>query len=384
MNRDLQVALIRRVLAHLEQRTTDTGPAPSAIPVAAYTDEARHERERARLFRDLPLAIGHASQLPSPGDFFTHDATGAPLLVVRTDDGGVAAYLNVCRHRGTRVEPAACGHRKAFVCPYHAWTYGRDGRLLGVPHEHGFAGIDLDARNLVRVPAGVAAGLVFVRPRPPAGGEPVSLDAELAAWLGPLAADLDGFGCATSHVHAPHTQTRALSWKLAIDVFLEAYHLRPTHRNSIYGMFFDNLGLVDPVGAHLRNVFPKRSIRELADVPEADWSLRRHANVLFHLFPHTLVLVEPDHTAVLHLWPDGPARTLLQTYMLVPEPPATDKARAYWDANDAILRGAVDEDFAMGESIQRGLASGANRELTFGAFEHALAHFHRQVELHAG
>ncbi|HWO26320.1 MAG TPA: SRPBCC family protein [Kofleriaceae bacterium] len=389
MHRDLQAALVRRVLAHLEQRTTDAEAAPSTVPVAAYADPARLERERARLFRDLPLAIGHASQLPAPGDFITHDATGAPLLVVRTDDGAVAAYLNVCRHRGTRVEAAPCGQRKAFVCPYHAWSYGRDGRLLGVPHEDGFAGLDRDARGLVRVPAGVAAGFVFVRPRPPAPGEALDLGPELAAWLGPLAADLDGFGCATSHVYDPRTQARALSWKLAIDVFLESYHLRTTHRSTIYGMFFDNLGLVDPVGPHTRNVFPKRSIRELAALPdlaarpESEWSLRRHANVLFHLFPNTLILVQPDHAAVLHLWPDGPARAVLTSYTLVLEPPATDKARAYWDANNKILYDAIAEDFQMGESIQRGLASGANQELVFGAFEHALAHFHRQIELHA-
>ena len=381
MQPDVEAMLVRRVLAHLERRTTDTAAAPSTIPVAAYTGEGQHERERVRLFRELPLAIGHASQLAAPGDFFTHDAAGAPLLAVRTDEGGVAVYLNVCRHRGTRVEPAACGQRKAFVCPYHAWSYGRDGRLIGVPHPEGFAGVAPEGRGLVRVPAGVAAGLLFVKPRPVGDGEPAELDAELAAWLGPLAHDLEGFGCAAGHVYAPRTVTRALSWKLSIDVFLEAYHVRPAHRTSIYPMFFDNVGLVDPIGPHLRNVFPKRSIRELAGRPEAEWSLRPHANVLFHLFPNTLILVEPDHAAVLHIWPDGPARTVLTSYTLVPEPPATDKARAYWDANNAILYGAVDEDFAMGESIQRGLHAGANRELVFGAFEHALAHFHHQIEL---
>jgi len=382
MQSDLQASLVRRVLAHLEQKTTDRDAAPSSVPVAAYADEARIARECGRLFRDLPLAIGHTSQLPAPGDFFTHDATGVPLLVARTGDGSLAAYLNVCRHRGTRVEPAACGQRKAFVCPYHAWSYGLDGKLIGVPHERGFDAIDRETRGLVRVPVGVAAGLVFVRPRAPAAGEDLSLDAELAAWLGPLAQDLDGFGCTTSHVYAPRVQTRALSWKLSIDVFLESYHLRPTHKDSIYRMFFDNLGLVDRIGPHLRNVFPKRTIRELAAIPEADWSLRHHANVLFHLFPNTLVLIEPDHAAVLHLWPDGPSRAVLTSYTLVPEPPTTDKARAYWDANNAILYNAIEEDFTMGESIQRGLASGANREVIFGAFEHALAHFHRQIELH--
>jgi len=348
--------------------------------VAAYVDEARHERELGKLFRDYPLAIGHSSQLAAPGDFFTHDATGVPLLVTRGDDGKIAAFVNVCRHRGTRLEQTPCGSRKAFVCPYHAWSYARDGSLLGIPHERGFAGIDREAHGLVRVPAGELAGLIFVRPRADTCAASRNPALALGYWLGPLAADLQGFGLENAHVYAPATVTRNLSWKLAIDVFLESYHLRPTHKDSIYGMFFDNLGLVDPVGPHLRNVFPKRSIRELATQPESSWSLREHANVLFHLFPNTLVLVEPDHAAVLHLWPLGPAKSVLTSYMLVPEAPTTDKARAYWDANNAVLMGAVEEDFVMGESIQLGLASGANRDVTFGAFEHALTHFHSQIE----
>jgi phenylpropionate dioxygenase-like ring-hydroxylating dioxygenase large terminal subunit len=376
MNHELQVSLAKRVLAHLERRSTDTADLPSQQPVSAYTDPARFERERARLFRDLPLAIGHVSQVAAPGDFFTHDATGVPLLVTRDDDNTLRAFLNVCRHRGTRLEPAACGSRKAFVCPYHAWTYGRGGALLGLPHERGFiaaGALDRSKRGLAEVPIGEAAGLIFVRP---GGGAPI----DAGAWLGPITDDLVGFDLATSSVHAPFRTDKALSWKLAIDVFLEAYHLRPTHRDSIYSMFFDNVGLVDPIGPHLRNVFPKRTIRELPSTPEADWRLRRHANVLFHLFPNTLILVEPDHAAVLHLWPTGPGTCLLTSYMLVPEPPATDKARAYWDANDRVLMNAVAEDFAMGESIQRGLSSGANSEVLFGAFEHALTHFHAQIE----
>jgi nitrite reductase/ring-hydroxylating ferredoxin subunit len=110
---------------HLDNRTTDAEPAPTFVPVDAYADES------TRLFRELPLVVGHVSQLAAPGDFFTHDATGVPLLVVRGDDGELRAFLNVCRHRGTRVEPAACGTRKAFVCPYHAWSYGCDGALIG-------------------------------------------------------------------------------------------------------------------------------------------------------------------------------------------------------------------------------------------------------------
>jgi len=193
---------------------------------------------------------------------------------------------------------------------------------------------------------------------------------------GPIAAELDGFGLASAAMFAPRHVERPLSWKLAIDIFLEAYHLRSAHGRSIYPLFFDNVALVDLMGPHIREVLPKRTIRECG----VDASLRHHANILYQLFPNTLVLVEPDHAAIVHMWPRGPAETLLTAYTLVPEPPATDKARAHWDANNAILYDAIDEDFAMGESIQRGLASGANRTVVFAAFEHALAHFHRQVD----
>ena len=367
MRPELQRSLVRRVLAHLEARTTDTADAPTRRAASAYTDPAVAARERA-LFRQGPIAVAHESQLLEPGSFLTHDASGVPLLVVRGDDGELSAFLNVCRHRGTRLADAPCGQAKAFVCPYHAWSYGVDGALLGMPHERGFATIDRAERGLRRVPVSVAAGLVFVN------------TADAAGWLGSITEDLAGFGLATSHVYAPRRIERALNWKLAIDVFLEAYHLRPTHQTSIYKMFFDNVGLVDPIGPHLRNVFPKRTIRELAALPETEWSLRRHANVLFHVFPNTLILVEPDHAGVLHLWPLGLDRTLLTSYTLIPEPITSDKARAYWDANNAILYNAIEEDFAMGESIQRGLLSGANSDFVFGAFEHALAHFHAQVD----
>ncbi|MBX3212605.1 MAG: Rieske 2Fe-2S domain-containing protein [Labilithrix sp.] len=380
MDRERQIELVRRVLAHVEAKTTDAAPAGVTLDAAAYSDEPRIDREVRHLFRRLPIAVGHASELPRAGDFVTHDASGVPLLVVRRDDGGVDAFINVCRHRGTRVEAAARGNKRAFTCPYHGWTYGRRGQLVTIPHERGFACVDKATRGLARVAAGEAAGLVFVAPSPLADGADATLDAR--AWLGPLADDLEGFGLGSSVLYGPRSVDKALSWKLAIDVFLETYHLRPTHKDTIYPMFFDNLGLVDRVGSHLRNVFPKRTIKELAREPESTWTLRAHANVLYHLFPNTLVLVQPDHAAVLHVWPSGPGRTTVASYLLVPEAPASDKARGYWDANAAVLYGATEEDFTMGESIQRGLASGAGRDVVFGAFEHALAHFHGEVARH--
>jgi phenylpropionate dioxygenase-like ring-hydroxylating dioxygenase large terminal subunit len=379
MDQTTQIDLVRRALAHLENRTTDRAGGPTLRPVAAYADPARLGRETAALFRDMPVAIAHASTLPAPGDFLTHDASGVPLLVVRGDDGKLRAFLNVCRHRGTRLENAPCGQKKAFVCPYHAWSYTRSGSLLAIPHDSGFAGIDREGRGLVPVAVAETSGFVWVRPRPAANSADAELD--IATFLGPqITRDLAGFGVDGAHVYAPRTFTKDVGWKLAIDVFLEAYHLKTAHRTTIYPIFFDNLGLVDPLGPHLRNVFPKRTLRDLPSLPPERWELRKHANILFHLFPNTLILVEPDHCAILHVWPDGPSRTILTTYTLVPEAPVAEKARAYWDLNNEILYRAIGEDLALGESIQRGFASGANDEVVFGAFEHALEHFHREVD----
>lgn len=373
MDQETQIRLVRRVLAHLETRTTDRDDAEATLDVNAYLDEGRHAREIERIFRGLPVVIAHSSELAAAGDFVTHDALGLPLLVVRGEDGVLRVHLNVCRHRGTRLENAPCGKKKAFTCPYHAWTYAPDGSIVHIPHDYGFAGIDRKKRSLTPAPIAVhdALGFVWLGPA----------DADPAAFLGEtIARDFAGFGLPTSSVYARRTSTKELGWKLALDVFLESYHLKPTHKDTIYGIFFDNLGLVDKLGLHVRNVFPKRTIRELASKAPESWSLRHHGNVLYHLFPNTLVLVEPDHAAIVHVWPEGPARTRLETYMLVPEPPATDKARAYWDANDGILHDAIAEDFAMGESIQRGLASGANCDVVFASYEHALSHFHTNVD----
>lgn len=376
-----QIELVRRSLAHVSSRTTDRQDNPTTVDVRTYVDEERYAREREVLFRRSPVAIAHVSQLALPGDFVTHDSTGVPLLVVRGDDGALSAFLNVCRHRGTRLEKEPSGRdKKTFVCPYHAWCYGRDGHLQAIPHDSGFVGVDRDRRGLVRVPVGVAGGLVWVRASPATSPEDLHLDA--AGFLGELADEIAGFGVPAYKVYSPRVSERELNWKLAIDIFLETYHLRPTHKNTIYPLFFDNLGLVDLVGPHNRNIIPKRSIRGLADEPDevVGSVLRDHANVVYHLFPNTIVLIQPDHASVVSVWPAGITRTRFTKYTLVPELPAADeKARGHWDLNEFILHTATEEDIVIGESIQQGLTSGANNEVVFGAFEHALAHFHEEI-----
>jgi phenylpropionate dioxygenase-like ring-hydroxylating dioxygenase large terminal subunit len=373
-----QVELIRRIQQHLREGTTHMEAEESQLPVAPYLQPERLAAERATLFQGVPLPVAHASQLPEPGDYLTHDATGVPLLLCRTASGEVTAFLNVCRHRGTRLVSEEQGrHKHAFVCPYHGWTYDSQGRLRAVPHEVGFPSKPTETVGLARLPVVERFGFLWVVGRP---GASVDVD----GFLAPLAAELAGFGLETHVVHRPLVQEARLNWKLAIDIFLEAYHVRTAHRGTIATYFFDNVGLVDRLAPHQRCIFPKRSIAELASAPEATWRLRPHANVLYHVFPNTLLLVQPDHVTVSAAFPLDTERTELRTYTLVPEKPTSEKALRYWDKNIDIVMSAVKEDVAMGESIQRGLRSGANTSLRLGRFEQGLRSFHEALDAALG
>src|SRR5437867_3012298 len=91
------------------------------------------ELDISRVFFTQWLYVGHESQIPEPGDFITYEIAGERIIVARTEGGSLKAFFNVCRHRGARIVPQACGNVPAFRCPYHSWTYGVDGTLMGAP-----------------------------------------------------------------------------------------------------------------------------------------------------------------------------------------------------------------------------------------------------------
>jgi phenylpropionate dioxygenase-like ring-hydroxylating dioxygenase large terminal subunit len=369
-----QVRLIDACLAQMAAGVTDMAEsAPS--PVARYLAPERLQRETETLFRRWPILIGFSSELARPGDFIAREAVGQPVLVVRQRDGSLRAFLNVCRHRGTRVVAEECGAgRRNFACPYHAWTYGLDGALLALPDAFGFPTVDKARQGLVPLPVAEGHGMVFARPTP---GDPFSVD----EFLGPaLADDFAGFGFAGHAAWSWRVFPKAMNWKLFFDASLETYHLRYAHARTIAGMFCDNKGVFEWLGRHGRALLPKRSIESLRAAPRATWDIRQHGNVLYAVLPNTILLVEPDHAQMMQVFPEGPGRTLVRSCMLVPERPESEKAKAHWAKNEAIFYEALEEDFAMMESIQRGLASGANTQLTFGRYECLPAAFHRAVE----
>ena len=122
------------------------------IHASLYTDPQVFDDEMERIFRRGWVFVGHASEIPGPGDFVTRRVGTEPVIMVRGKDGAVGVLVNRCMHRGTMVCPADRGSARAFTCPYHGWTYDISGELLGVPYPGGYAAFDKSAHGLTRAP----------------------------------------------------------------------------------------------------------------------------------------------------------------------------------------------------------------------------------------
>ena len=357
-------AVTERVLSHVRAGTTDEGDEVWHEPVENYRSEERLRRE-IELLRRIPVPFCPSAALRNPGDYVARQAAGVPILAVRGKDGQVRAFRNACRHRGAEVA-SGTGCANTFVCPFHGWTYGLDGELLRVQHEHGFPDLDKSTHGLIPVVAEEHAGIVFVTQNGDASGY------HAGEGLPELLSDdddlIDG-----------HDDVAEVNWKVSLEGALEGYHIRFGHPETFYPYGYDNLNVIEHVGRNSRVTFPFRRIEKLADVPADERRLEGRVTQVYHLFPNALVTVLSHHTILVILEPVSPGRTRSLAYSLAHtagDPAAIETARR--DASFVTQTGAP-EDRALAESIQRTMESGANEHFTFGHFESALIHFHRNL-----
>lgn len=358
-------AVAERVLSHVRDSTTDLGEEVWREPVENYRSEERLRRELA-LLRRLPVPFCPSAALREPGAYLARPAAGVPILAVRGKDGKVRAFRNSCRHRGAEVA-SGMGCANAFVCPYHGWTYRLDGRLAGVPHQHGFPDIDKSAHGLVPVLAQERSGIVFINQ----SGQPSEQQDPGEGLPHLIAADQD--------LIDTHDNEAEFNWKVSLEGSIEGYHIRFGHPETFYPYGYDNLNVVEHCGRNSRVTFPFRRIEDLADVPEAERRIEGRVTYVYHLFPNALVTILSHHTILVVLEPIAPGRTRNVAYSLAHtagDPTAAETAKR--DAQFITQTGAP-EDRALAESVQRTMESGANEHFTFGHFESAIIHFHRNL-----
>jgi glycine betaine catabolism A len=375
MDHAAQVDLARRLLVRVKSPVGSAAsekPRTALISRSRYLSDAFFIAERQRVFATTPQIVAHASDLGELGSCLTVDVAGVSLLLTRAADGQVRAFRNACRHRGTElVTGAAPCSKKAIVCPYHGWTYDLAGHRIGAPHLPIFAGADRDRDSLVPAFAELHQGLVWASLAPFDAREHLgALDEEIASL------ELSSWKVHKRSLHDVHG-----NWKLVVDAFLDGYHIRHLHRETVYRFFFDAQSEAERVGMHIRAATARRT---LGDAQESDLTaqdLRALVTPSYVVFPNTVFILHPDYTSVIRLEPLAANRTRFSHTMLVPNATAEDR-HAHFDKSFALIDEGVfvREDLAIVEAMQRGMESSADDTMLFGELEIAAKWFHESID----
>ncbi|HBP0979023.1 aromatic ring-hydroxylating dioxygenase subunit alpha [Comamonas sp. Y6] len=346
------------------------------LPVSIYTDAEILDREMASVFRHHPMLAGHVSSVREPGSYLLSDWSSFPYVIVRGTDGHLRAFLNTCRHRGARIVSGKEPCLKAFICPFHGWTYGLDGRLKGITKSYNFPDIDRDNFALVELPVVERAGLIWIHPTP--GGK---IDLDNA--LGPIGDDLDHFALGELISYRKNSVIKHANWKLLIKTYLEGYHVPYLHRETLSHAFRKGVIAHYEHGHHIRLSAARTNFLDMLSVPLADRNILDYASVYYSIFPQAFFIMHPDYVSINMFFPLAANRTIWTHEMLYKssefQGEAGQKAleKRFNYTNDAVFD---QEDFAVAEDVQLGLQHGGNDVHTLGLEEGLLAIFQQGID----
>ena len=356
----------------------ETPEASWTLPSWLYTDPAVYELEKERIFYRTWQYVAHETHFPEVGDYVTLRICDQNIFVIRSADGKLRAFHNVCQHRAHELLPDGSGNvERVIVCPYHAWAFETDGRLRGAPRAHQRPGFDRKNHALSEIRLELFLNAVFVNLDPHAN--PLS---ELA---GDLEQDIRRRLPFLDKVSSPRTNGLGethieAGWKVVVDNYVECYHCDHAHpafadiicmdsyRQDTFALWSRQLG---------------EDIRPVNSAYEVDIDAGVAHSAFWYLWPNTTFNVMPgaEEINISAIRPTGPATTSFEGHSLaVTDDFDEDRARYTADV-------LVPEDIDLCESVQRGLKSMGYSQGPIivdpsrsGRGEHALHHFHRLVQ----
>ena len=370
--------------ADITIKPRDVMPAgATTLPADFYTDRDRFRVEMDRLFTQDWICAGRVEQVDSPGQFFLRDLAGESIIITRSASGAVQAFYNVCRHRGTRLCTEAAGRFAGSIqCPYHAWTYALDGRLVGAPHMDEVPHFRKEDYPLHRVEADVWDGHIFITlARAPRAlvDQLADLPAKFKSWR---MQDLRLGHRIVYDVHA--------NWKLIIQNYNECLHcpnLHPALNKLSHYLSGENEPLHASYMGGRMDLRPGVATMSMdgtcprAFLPELTEAERRGI-YYYAIFPNMLLSLHPDYMMVHTLWPLAPDRTVnICEWHFHP----TELSRPGFNASDVIDFWDLTnrQDWHVCELSQAGISSReyvpgpySNREDLLYAFDRMIVRLH--------
>lgn len=340
-----------------EERIAHPAALLPTLPGRDYHATDVYEVERERVFAHGWMCIGRDEHLPDPGDYLTREILGEPLFVIRGKDGGVRAFANACRHRGTRLLDGEGTVRSAIKCPYHAWTYGLDGALLGSPNVGEDDGLERGRFGLWEIALDRHDGFLFVN----LDGEAASLRSIVEAMPdSPL--ELDRYGLGELRVGGRRTYDVAANWKILVENYHECLHCPSVHPELVKIVPLYRRGEVEEEGQVLGNTMghglTSFTASGLSSLPPLSGLTEKDLNTFYgvYVFPNLILNYHSETVNAVYLYPDGPGRTVaVSEFLFRPETIGSDgfDPSEVVDFRDLVAK----QDWTVCELAQRGVRS---------------------------
>ncbi|MED5394493.1 MAG: aromatic ring-hydroxylating dioxygenase subunit alpha [Actinomycetota bacterium] len=345
------------------------------LPAACYVDPEVAALEAETVFRQGWVGIGRGDRWTASGDYAAMDLGGVPVVVVRDEEGALRAYANTCRHRSSQVMEGE-GHCTKMRCPFHFWTYGLDGRLLGAPSMRDTNGFERADYGLPEFMTAERYGFAFVSLE--------DLPPPIDDWLGDFPALHARWDLGSMITTRRREFTVSCNWKAFAEVFNEYYHLPYVHPGSIDDTYDDPDDPEVVVGAWATHSGTTQGTGGLLEVDQTKalpvigtLNEREARGVRYSwLYPTLVIATGAEGMWMYEVYPDGPDRCrCAQVVCFPPETAALDGfaevAEAYYERFDV----AIAEDIPMLEQQHRGMRSPFARQGRFSYLEPNVARF---------
>lgn len=343
----------------------------ATLPASWYTSESVFLREMRTIFSRYWQYACRMDEVANPGDYLACRAGNVPVVVVRNQRNEIAAFINVCRHRGAEIVPdGSRGSRNTLQCHYHAWTWGLDGVLRAAPGSENEPGFKNEDHPLSPVPVALLGPFVFVRPHPqaPSWEETIGeLPNILMASPAPLT---------TLQFRDRRTYDMKSNWKIVVENFLECYHCAIAHK-----------GFANLIDLNQYTIIPHRffstqrgPLKSSAKANAENTCFLKEGGgqegIYNYLWPNFMVNHYPGRgnasTNIIH--PLAPDRTqVIYDFFF-------EEGMAEAETMVAFIDQVQQEDIILCESVQRGLNSGfCNQGKLMTRYENGIQHFQRLV-----